>query len=229
MPCATPITCANSRRWSRSRRKTGRAGCSACCAAPVMPPISPATGACRSKPALIALFRRRYDAIVAEGLAFHAGTSRRWPHRQPTAAASDGVDRHDAPATISCCASAPARTTCCASWTDPTVPFTNNQAERDGRMMKVRQKISGGFRSEEGARDFAVIRSLISTARKQGWNVIHALTQNPGHPPRTPPNRLTGNPVPGQFEYFRYPPCSLPVLGPHHRHASQRRDTVQSL
>src|SRR4051812_26048895 len=46
-------------------------------------------------------------------------------------------------------------------------------------MMKVRQKISGGFRSQEGARDFAVIRSLISTARKQGWNVIHALTQDP--------------------------------------------------
>ena len=62
---------------------------------------------------------------------------------------------------------------------DPAVPFTNNQAERDGRMMKVRQKISGGFRSQEVARDFAVIRSLISTASKQGWNVIHALTQDP--------------------------------------------------
>ena len=46
-------------------------------------------------------------------------------------------------------------------------------------MMKVRQKISGGFRSQEGARDFAVIRSLISTARKQGWNVIHTLIQDP--------------------------------------------------
>ena len=42
---------------------------------------------------------------------------------------------------------------------DPTVPFTNNLAERDGRMMKLRQKISCGFRSVEGAEDFAVIRT----------------------------------------------------------------------
>jgi transposase len=59
---------------------------------------------------------------------------------------------------------------------DPAVPFTNNEAERDGRMMKLRQKISGGFRSEEGARDFAIIRSLIAT-KKQGWNIIHTLAQ----------------------------------------------------
>ena len=57
---------------------------------------------------------------------------------------------------------------------DPTVPFTNNQAERDGRMMKLRQKISGGFRSPEGAMDFALIRSFFSTAKKQGWNIIDA-------------------------------------------------------
>jgi len=43
-------------------------------------------------------------------------------------------------------------------------------------MMKLRQKISGGFRSEQGARDFAVIRSVIATAKKQGWNIIHTLT-----------------------------------------------------
>ena len=63
--------------------------------------------------------------------------------------------------------------------TDPRVPFTNNLAEQAARMMKLRQKISGGFRSEQSARDFAVIRSVIATAKKQEWNVIHTLTQPP--------------------------------------------------
>ena len=49
-------------------------------------------------------------------------------------------------------------------------------------MMKLRQKISGGFRSEQGAADFAVIRSLISTARKQGWDLLQTLTAEPAHP-----------------------------------------------
>jgi len=62
---------------------------------------------------------------------------------------------------------------------DPTVPFTNTQAERDARMMKLRQKISGGFRSVAGATEFAVIRSVLSTARKQGWNILHTLAANP--------------------------------------------------
>ena len=62
---------------------------------------------------------------------------------------------------------------------DPTVPFTNNEAERDGRMMKLRQKISGGFRSLEGASDFATIRSFLSTAKKQSWKIIDALTADP--------------------------------------------------
>jgi transposase len=59
---------------------------------------------------------------------------------------------------------------------DPTVPFTNNQAERDLRMMKVRQKISGGFRSATGAHTFATLRTVLSTARKQGWNILATLT-----------------------------------------------------
>ena len=62
-----------------------------------------------------------------------------------------------------------------AELTDLEVGFTNNEAERDLRMMKLRQKISGGFRSEKGAENFAILRSVITTARKQGWNIIEAL------------------------------------------------------
>jgi transposase len=58
---------------------------------------------------------------------------------------------------------------------DPDVPFTNTQAERDARMMKLRQKISGGFRSQAGAEDFATIRAALSTAKKQGWDILAAL------------------------------------------------------
>ena len=46
-------------------------------------------------------------------------------------------------------------------------------------MMKLRQKISGGFRSLGGATGFAVILSFFSTAKKQGWNIIDTLTRDP--------------------------------------------------
>lgn len=62
---------------------------------------------------------------------------------------------------------------------DPRVPFTNNQAERDLRRMKVRQKISGGFRSDSGAQTFLTLRTVLSTARKQGWNILATLSTPP--------------------------------------------------
>jgi transposase len=127
---------------------------------------------------LIDLIIRRYDAIVAEGIAFHEA--------QPPLAikpTQDGRPRRGRP---------PRRIghnlllrlqhrkdDVLRFLRNPDVPFTNSEAERDGRMMKVRQKISGGFRSEQGAIDFAVIRTMIGTARKRGWNIIQSLLRNP--------------------------------------------------
>jgi len=60
---------------------------------------------------------------------------------------------------------------------DRQVPFTNNLAEQDIRMIKLRLKISGCFRTLQGAMQFARIRSYLSTARKQGCNILQAISQ----------------------------------------------------
>ena len=61
---------------------------------------------------------------------------------------------------------------------DPEIPFSNNQAEQDIRMVKVKQKISGGFRTLQNAEIFARIRSYISTKRKQGVMAFDALAKS---------------------------------------------------
>jgi len=65
---------------------------------------------------------------------------------------------------------------------DPAVPATNTAAERALRPLTVHQKISGSVRSAAGARNHAVLRTMLDTARKQGRNLLETL--------RTPPEEL---------------------------------------
>jgi transposase len=128
----------------------------------------------RLKPELVALFQRRYDKILSEGLAFHqalppltpppaAGKPKR-RGRKKLRIGHNLLNRLDT-----------RKQDVLRFLYEPEVPFTNNVAEQAGRMMKVRQKISGCFRSLQGAADFAIHRCVLSTAQKQGWNLLDAL------------------------------------------------------
>jgi transposase len=115
----------------------------------------------------------KYMAILAEGLAFH--------ERQDPLARRPGARGRKAkrPGHNLLIRLRDYRDDVLRFLTDFTVPFTNNQAERDLRMMKLRMKISGTFRTPEGAQVFADIRSVISTVRKHGGNILETLTLSP--------------------------------------------------
>ena len=129
------------------------------------------------KPSFVQYMLQRYDCIVSQGLAFHAAQAPP-DTRNPAAKKRRGRPKkrvgHNLATRMS-----DHRQSVLRFITDPAVPFTNNQAEQDVRMMKVRQKVSGGFRSMTGAEAFATLRTVVSTARKQGLDILETLTRDP--------------------------------------------------
>jgi transposase len=124
-------------------------------------------------PATMEAFEDRYWAAVRDGLALH----RSLPDFDP--AKSPSKRRKQRPAHNLLLRFKTFKEATLRFLTDFTVPFTNNLAEQDLRMMKVKTKISGGFRTAKGAVDFACLRSVISSARKQGFNIPKALALAP--------------------------------------------------
>ncbi|MCY3659589.1 MAG: IS66 family transposase, partial [Caldilineaceae bacterium] len=74
------------------------------------------------------------------------------------------------------------RDACLLFLADPRVPFTNNQAEQALRMARLQMKISGCFRTREGAERFARMRGLAETARKRGQTLLDLLRLDPDEP-----------------------------------------------
>jgi transposase len=132
-----------------------------------------AAGAMALVPNERAAFVARYWAAIRRGLAFHRklpklekqGNSRGRTKQRP---GHNLLDRLKA-----------FKTETLRFLTDFSVPFTNNLAEQDLRMMKVKMKISGGFRTLDGAQIFARLRSVVSTARKQRYNILQILAAAP--------------------------------------------------
>jgi len=146
-------------RWAKDMTKLLRLACHAANLAQGQP----------VRRSFVAVFTARYRRIVAEGLAFHEaqppldlpGKRKRGRPKRRTGHNLLIRMRDHEEAVL-------------RFLHDPSVPFTNNVAEQGVRMMKVKMKISGCFRTMEGAQAFAVLRAAADTARKQGWNVLEA-------------------------------------------------------
>lgn len=115
----------------------------------------------------LAGYRRCYQALIVEGQRLNpppARTGRRGrPKLGPPAALLARLDTH--------------RDEVLRFATDFRVDFDNNQAERDIRMVKLQQKISGGWRSQTGAHAFLAVRSYLSTANKHGQDALDVLRE----------------------------------------------------
>lgn len=136
-----------------------------------------AAGRTDSHPAEHAAFVARYRELLAEGYAANPP-----PARHPDGPRRGRRKQSKARNLLDRLAAREAQVL--AFLHDWTVPFDNNQAERDLRMLKVQQKISGTFRDGAGADAFCRIRGYISTLRKQAQQVLAALEQTfRGHPP----------------------------------------------
>jgi len=126
--------------------------------------------AMRLSPPELEGFATRYDAVVQAG--FEAN-----PAPRPTTEGEGkprGRPKHPPPVNL-LIRLRDFKGEVLAFMSDFRVPFDNNQGERDIRMVKVKQKVSGGFRTLEGGKRFGRIRGYISTARKNAKNVFEAL------------------------------------------------------
>ena len=130
-------------------------------------------GAATLAPQTLAALVERYWAAVRLGLAFH----RQLPKLEKKANSRGRAKQRPGHNLLERLKTF--KTETLRFMTDFDVPFTNNLAEQDLRMMKVKMKISGCFRTLEGAQIFAQLRSVVSTARKQTRNILQTLAATP--------------------------------------------------